>query len=318
MGSIYKITNKITGEIYIGQTRYKVERRWYIEKWDSLNKDGHNYYTNLSKNFREYGFDNFTFEVIEKCDNDLLNERERYWIKYYNSYLEGLNMTEGGDYALIYHSIPPQMLENIYQDLRENKLTQKEIAIKYSLHKDTICGINTGRYWRKNDLDYPIRKVVSHDEKYYCKNCGQEISSKHANYCVDCSHLLQRKVVERPQPLDLAIKIVNSSFRSVAKEYNVADNTVKKWCRNYGIPYKKPELKEYVKQKCPEALKERKPVYTRDKRRVAQINPKTQEVIAIYKHTADASGKTGIHHIKEVCDGKRKSTSGYIFKYIDE
>ena len=55
-------------------------------------------------------------------------------------------MTEGGDYALVYQKIPPKMLENIYQDLREKKLTQKEVATKYSLNKDTVCGINTGRY----------------------------------------------------------------------------------------------------------------------------------------------------------------------------
>jgi hypothetical protein len=44
------------------------------------------------------GLDNFQFEVIEKVDNDLLNEREKYWISKLHSLApNGYNLSEGGD-----------------------------------------------------------------------------------------------------------------------------------------------------------------------------------------------------------------------------
>lgn len=44
----------------------------------------------------KYGISNFTFEIIEECDKQSLNEREIYWIEYYDSFHNGYNMTIGG------------------------------------------------------------------------------------------------------------------------------------------------------------------------------------------------------------------------------
>jgi hypothetical protein len=56
-----------------------------------------------SKNYfhcalRKYGKDTFTYEVIEECNNDKLDEREIYWIAYYKSNQKefGYNQTSGG------------------------------------------------------------------------------------------------------------------------------------------------------------------------------------------------------------------------------
>lgn len=51
----------------------------------------------LYRAFNRYGIQNFSIEQIEECDNSLLNEREVYWIKYYDSFNNGYNMTLGGD-----------------------------------------------------------------------------------------------------------------------------------------------------------------------------------------------------------------------------
>jgi hypothetical protein len=37
------------------------------------------------------------FEIIEECDEGQLDEREIYWIKYYNSTINGLNIGLGGE-----------------------------------------------------------------------------------------------------------------------------------------------------------------------------------------------------------------------------
>jgi len=45
---------------------------------------------------RKHGAGIFHIELIEECDNNLLNEREKYWISQYDSYKHGYNSTPGG------------------------------------------------------------------------------------------------------------------------------------------------------------------------------------------------------------------------------
>ena len=51
----------------------------------------------------KYGLDAFEITEIEEVDNSIINEREEYWIAYYNTYLgEGYNGTKGGDGKQLY------------------------------------------------------------------------------------------------------------------------------------------------------------------------------------------------------------------------
>ena len=93
-GFIYKITNKLNNKVYIGQTIQKPIERFYQHCAKKCDK----YILNMviHKAIFKYGKDNFTFEVIEEVPRQQLNEREEYWIKYYNSYTDGYNSTKGG------------------------------------------------------------------------------------------------------------------------------------------------------------------------------------------------------------------------------
>lgn len=98
MGYIYKITNKINGKIYIGQTIKTVEERWEQHKKKAKQHPNRYLYDAMNR----YGYDNFDIEIIEECPNEKLNEQEIYWIKQLHSfYLDkesiGYNMTIGGD-----------------------------------------------------------------------------------------------------------------------------------------------------------------------------------------------------------------------------
>lgn len=42
------------------------------------------------------GVENFSFEIVEKCDRAKLNEREVYWIDFYKAQEYGYNMSRGG------------------------------------------------------------------------------------------------------------------------------------------------------------------------------------------------------------------------------
>ena len=85
IAGVYKITNIITGEFYIGSSQ-NIESRWTDHKSPSVHKLRPN--SKLYKAMIQYGLDNFTIEVIEETDN--LKDREQYWIKQlkpsYNNY----------------------------------------------------------------------------------------------------------------------------------------------------------------------------------------------------------------------------------------
>lgn len=239
---IYKITNLINGKIYIGQS-VKIEQRWAKEKRRAFCPDEVEYNYPRSKAFRKYGLENFNFEIIEECSLDKLNEREKYYIKFYNSVVpNGYNVTLGGQNAAGV-KLDLSKVEEITEILLTTKLTNIEIGSLFGVSENTICGINTGYYWKRLDIDYPIRKHSKRIQNY-CKQCGKEISSN-ADYCNTCMGL-KRRISERPIPTVLAKEIIEMGFCAVGRKYGVTDNAIRKWCTAYGIPKKKNELIEWL------------------------------------------------------------------------
>jgi group I intron endonuclease len=81
--------------MYVGQSK-NIEKRWYEHKWN-LNRDNHrnNYLQNA---WNKYGKENFEFIILENITDEELNERENYWITYFDSLYSanGYNLREGG------------------------------------------------------------------------------------------------------------------------------------------------------------------------------------------------------------------------------
>ena len=83
MGYIYKITNKENGRGYIGQTSRSYKDRWAEHKRDRFKEPYCNW--PLYKMINKVGVENVNWEIIEEVPNNLLNEREQYWIEFYNT-----------------------------------------------------------------------------------------------------------------------------------------------------------------------------------------------------------------------------------------
>ena len=166
MKGIYKFENKINGKIYIGQS-INIEKRYKEHFYAHTNPNDKGYNTKFYRALRKYGFENFTFEIIEKDIEDL-NSREEYWVQYYNSYKAGYNSNLGGDKVTENNENHPnaklknlQILE-IKQYLLETRISQYELAKRYGLTQSEISQINTGHKWGNlGYYEYPIRK----DEK---------------------------------------------------------------------------------------------------------------------------------------------------------
>jgi group I intron endonuclease len=95
MIGIYKITNLQTGMCYIGAT-VNVHARWAQHKSNAANPTCKEYEKPLYIAMREYGIDNFSFEVLQECEIDELQTLEQYWIALYNTVRTGYNQTPGG------------------------------------------------------------------------------------------------------------------------------------------------------------------------------------------------------------------------------
>lgn len=94
LGKIYIIKNKINNKVYIGQTIQTLLKRF----------NGHCCYSKTDRScsmyikraIHKYKKENFTIELLEECELSLINDREKYWISYYDSYNNGYNLTLGG------------------------------------------------------------------------------------------------------------------------------------------------------------------------------------------------------------------------------
>lgn len=90
---LYKITNQKTGECYIGQAR-DIRKRWYEHCKAACGVDtpqGNKLYKAMQKD----GIENFSFELLEICDSNELNKKERYYIDLYQSNIVGYNSQKG-------------------------------------------------------------------------------------------------------------------------------------------------------------------------------------------------------------------------------
>ena len=96
---IYCFTNNINNKKYVGQSK-QLERRYYLHLRDSLSKTkSENDTSLLHAAIRKYGIENFTYEILEECEINELNDKEKYWIEQLHSYVleGGYNLTKGGN-----------------------------------------------------------------------------------------------------------------------------------------------------------------------------------------------------------------------------
>ena len=94
MIGIYKIVNTLNDKVYIGQT-INIDFRFYEHKRKLRLKQHYNSY--LQNAYNKYG-ECFSYEIIEECSLEELDEREIYWINYYksNNREYGYNIMSGG------------------------------------------------------------------------------------------------------------------------------------------------------------------------------------------------------------------------------
>lgn len=159
---IYCYTNKINNHKYVGQTSH-VNRRKSEHKYAAFTPNANDYSLLFHKKLRQYGLDNFDFEILEEIeteDLDYVDEREQYWIKEKNSFVkngQGYNITLGGQNKGRHKSIEREKVLKVIGLLRNTELSQSEISKIEQLSPGLVSKINTGVYFPIQGVKYPIR-----------------------------------------------------------------------------------------------------------------------------------------------------------------
>ena len=220
MGYIYKITNKINQKIYIGFTKLTIEERWknHIRKA----KVFPNRYLYNAMNC--YGYENFIIEEIENCDNNILREREIYWIAYYNSTDPniGYNLTKGGDGGDTWKTNSHKLETG--EKIRQAQLKEKYIPItKQSLEEDILNKLTIEEICQKYHCG---RETLRRRSKEFF---GQAISELRT--VSNSGHFTKINIDK--QNLYQDIIECKLTLQQIANKYEVSERTIINRCKEY-------------------------------------------------------------------------------------
>lgn len=193
MAYIYKIENQINKKLYIGKTLYPIEHRWKQHQYNSTKKDFKN--IPLYNAIKKYGLNNFSISIVEEVkDVNILSQRQKYWIKYFNTYQKGYNATLGGDGSLIYN----------YDEIW--LLWKKGLSIK-EISKKIKCN------------DFVVRTVLDHHNitTQERKERGYIDGNKQAKQAVEQLHIKTNQVLQEFSSLTEAAKMVHGDSSNISK-----------------------------------------------------------------------------------------------------
>ena len=232
MIGIYKITNKKNGKAYVGQSN-NIERRFTQHCYK-----GEKSRIPLDMAIQKYGKDNFAFEIIEECPLEKLNERESYWIKYYNTIENGYNCSEGGDQQSIgENNGRSKLTEEDVIKIRTAYANHKKQQEVYQDYKDIISFGYFQNLWQGRSWSHIMPEVFTEEnKKYYTHENSKGDKSVSAKFTNDeVLQIRQRYVKESAKAIfeDYKDKISYQSLQQIL------------WGRYYSdLPiYKKKEKK---------------------------------------------------------------------------
>lgn len=284
---IYKFENLINHKIYIGQSTQLEER--YKQHKSKSNTVDKRFYDAV----RKYGWDNFSYEILEYCQPEELNDREVYYVSYYDSYNNGYNATPGGDNIGKHASISVQQYSLSGKFIKEyNSMKEASKATGVSVNMLTRCckgrTNHAGLYqWKyTNDKEKEIKYI------------------KQENVCLRNRKILQYnlngELIRIYDTLEEASKLTNTSKSLITNNCKRKHSNT---ANGYVWRYEDSPLQE--NEKIP--LKEKK---------VLQYDL-NGNFLQEYQSLTEASKITGINlgNIGSVCQGKRDTAGNYRWKY---
>jgi group I intron endonuclease len=221
MIGIYKIINP-KNKIYIGQSADIDSRFNSYKKLQHCNQQ-----KKLYNSFKKYGPENHTFEILEECTIEQLNEREIYWIKFFGSFKKGLNLTEGGEGVKGYKRNKTQNSKHSEKMIGRVKTTEQKNKIASSLKgKKKPLGFSEKI---SNSMKSKINKTDMSTEKFY-KDPNHYLTGKKRPEWVKekiKQGMAENKKSTKPETIEKMRK--NRPNVKVVFQYDLNNNFIKEW-----------------------------------------------------------------------------------------
>lgn len=164
MSGVYKITNIITGEFYIGSS-VNIRMRWldHIKRYDNPNNKEYNKPLYIA--FRKYGINNFKFTILEYCNEDVRLSKEAYYISDLNAEIRGYNQNKKGDN----HGKSKLTIDDVI-DIRTRYRNLEKISDVYKLYKKKIGESGFHKIWNGYTWKHIMMNVYTLENKKYHKS----------------------------------------------------------------------------------------------------------------------------------------------------
>lgn len=193
MIGIYGIHNLLNDKWYVGQS-INIDLRWKHHRCALDNK--YHYNRHLLRSWLKYGADNFEFVVLEECNVEELNEKEKSWISKLQAYTNGYNICEGGDGTL-----GCKWSEESKRDFAESRLGEHnpfynrkhstEWKEAFSKRQQGEKNHLYGRLGKSHHRSKPIRCVETNIVYYGHREAERQTGINRNNICSCCTGKLK-------------------------------------------------------------------------------------------------------------------------------
>lgn len=217
---IYIIRNNINTKVYIGQS-IDVDKRFKRH----CKKNNNN--SLIDEAIKKYGKEHFYVEVLEhQVEN--YNEREKYWIRYYNSQTPfGYNILSGGEYPPRFIGdnhpnvkIEEYAVELLKRDLKETNIPLSQLAAKYHISKRQVLRINQGISREKLHEKYPIRKNPNKNGK---------LSESDVDIIIELLKFTYRFNGDIARAFDVDVHTISNINQGISHHRNDINYPIRKW-----------------------------------------------------------------------------------------
>lgn len=161
---IYKITNLTNGHYYVGQA-IDIKARWREHRFSANHPEHKDHNSPIHRALAKYGNQNFSYEILEECSRNELDEKEVYWIKVLSARENGnYNILYGGQDRIKFDDKPVELYDlqgNYVKTIPSATKTAEELGVSRSsiygvLHKDRpTCKGYQMKYAEDNNIIKP-------------------------------------------------------------------------------------------------------------------------------------------------------------------
>ena len=292
MGFIYSITNDINNKKYVGQTRVSVNTRFHSHLNDFNNNDK----CALHAAIQKYGANHFTVETLEECDDEILDEREIYWINKLDTYNKGYNSTLGGQGKPLKYDY--KKVAEKYLELRSYKETAQFFNCSHIVVKEACTLYNIPDF--SNHLSEETIKEMF--DWLFNNNFNVPEAAKKFNCSTAAVYYnLKKYGINLKSEQD---KYIISSYKKLGSISKTAKATGR--CNKYISKVLKENNIPRISHKI-------------TKQKIAQYDL-SGKLIKEYESMSEASRELNIdiRLISRVCNGKANTANGYKWEKIED